>query len=276
MDHGSSILDGTGATLLETILDGTEEETLFLDPTAATLVDLVEVARDHEGALPTVEVLASGRVVRRVMDDFIVASAAAELVGDGHLELRTVEGDVAHGNATVVTDDAVLSLVSFGGETVALPTDDDGFVADVRETYRQRWSRAEAYDLSTPPISTVETTLSDDVGSETCEDFAAVLGSLETARSDGNGLDEVTVSLLVAAKNERLFYDLSEWGEDVGLASKATFSRVKNDLEGADLIETRKVPVDVGRPRQRLAIADDRLRSASNDQLASVAESILN
>lgn len=276
MGLGSSILDGTGATLLGTILDEGEGETYFLDPTAAILVDLVEVAQGYEGTLPAVRVLASGRVVRRVMDDFIVASAAAELVQDGHLELRTEADDVAHGNATVVTEDVVLSLVSFGGQVAGLPTDDAEFVDDVRETYEGRWARADAYDLSTPAISTVETTLSGDLGSETSEDFEAVLGSLETARGDGNGLDEVTISLLVAAKNEQLFYDLSEWGEDVGLASKATFSRVKNDLEDADLIETRKVPVDVGRPRQRLAITDDRLRSASNDQLASVAESILN
>jgi hypothetical protein len=276
MGLGSSILDGSGAALLGTILDGAEGETYFLDPTPEELVDLVEVARDHEGVLPRIRVLASGRVLRRAMDDFIVASGAAELAEEGHLELRAGDGAVAHGDSTVVTDDAVLSLVTFGCQVVGLTTNDDRFVEDARDTYQGRWSRAEAFDHGTPPISTVETTLAGELGAETRDDFEAVLESLETARGDGNGLDEVTISLLVAARNDRLFYDLSEWGEDVGLASKATFSRVKNDLEDADLIETRKVPVDVGRPRQRLAITDDRLRSASNDQLASVAESILN
>jgi predicted transcriptional regulator len=103
-----------------------------------------------------------------------------------------------------------------------------------------------------------------------------VLSSLETARGNGDGLDEVTISLLVAAKNEELFYDISRWGEDVGVASKATFSRMKNELEDTGLIETEKVPVDVGRPRQRLTIKDDRLKQASSDQIAAVAESILN
>jgi hypothetical protein len=275
MGLGSSILDGTGAKLLGSILEDYDGETYFLDPTEEMIVDLVEVARAHEGPLPEIRVLASGRTVRAVMDDFIVASGTAELVEGGSLELRVAEDGVADGNSTVVTDDAVLSLVSFGGELAGMTTEDRSFVEDARETYLHRWERAQEYDLGTPAISRVEGTLTEELGDQASADFEAVVGSLETARGDGNGLDEVTISLLVAAKNEQLFYDLSKWGEDVGLASKATFSRVKNELEEADLIETKKVPVDVGRPRQRLAVTDDRLRSASSDQLASVADSLL-
>jgi hypothetical protein len=73
-------------------------------------------------------------------------------------------------------------------------------------------------------------------------DFRAVLDSLEAARGGGEGLDEVTISLLVAAKNRELLYDISRWGEDIGLASKATFSRTKTRLEDNGLIETEKVP----------------------------------
>jgi hypothetical protein len=42
------------------------------------------------------------------------------------------------------------------------------------------------------------------------------------------------------------------------------------------LIDTEKVPVDVGRPRLRLKLGDDRLVNASEAQLATVAQSILN
>jgi len=101
-----------------------------------------------------------------------------------------------------------------------------------------------------------------------------MLDSLETARGDDR-LDEVTVSLLVAAKNEALLYDISKWGEDTGVASKATFSRTKTQLEEKGLIETEKVPIEVGRPRLRLTLADRRLQSADSDQIASAAQSIL-
>ena len=85
----------------------------------------------------------------------------------------------------------------------------------------------------------------------------------------------MTISLLVAAKNEALLYDISKWGEDVGIASKATFSRTKTKLEDMGLLDTEKVPIDVGRPRLRLMLGDNRLRDADTDQLASVAQTIL-
>jgi len=66
-------------------------------------------------------------------------------------------------------------------------------------------------------------------------------------------------------------------GRDVGIASKATtFSRTKTKLEDMGLIDTEKVPIDVGRPRLRLKIGDERLSEADNGQLATVAQSILN
>jgi predicted transcriptional regulator len=106
-------------------------------------------------------------------------------------------------------------------------------------------------------------------------DLEAVLDSLRETDGNEGALDEVTVSLLVAAKNDVLLYDISKWGEDIGLASKATFSRTKTELEDVGLIETEKVPIDVGRPRLRLRLGDDRLLEADADQLAAVARDIL-
>jgi predicted transcriptional regulator len=88
-------------------------------------------------------------------------------------------------------------------------------------------------------------------------------------------LDEVGLSLLVAAKHEQLLYDISRWGEDTGVASKATFSRTKTHLEEQGLIETEKVPIDVGRPRLRLILGNERLREAGTEELSSVARELL-
>uniref|UniRef100_UPI001E507812 transcriptional regulator TbsP domain-containing protein n=1 Tax=Halegenticoccus soli TaxID=1985678 RepID=UPI001E507812 len=57
--------------------------------------------------------------------------------------------------------------------------------------------------------------------------------------------------------------------------SKATFSRTKTRLEDMGLIDTEKVPIDVGRPRLRLKLGDDRLRRADAGDLAGVAQSFL-
>jgi hypothetical protein len=50
---------------------------------------------------------------------------------------------------------------------------------------------------------------------------------------------------------------------------------VKNKLEDAGLITTEKVPMDIGRPRLRLLLGDDRLAEASPDELVSVAYGLL-
>ena len=79
----------------------------------------------------------------------------------------------------------------------------------------------------------------------------------------------------MAAKHEQLLYDISRWGEDAGVASKATFSRTKTHLEERGLLETEKVPIDVGRPRLRLLVGDERLGEVDAEELASVARELL-
>ena len=87
-------------------------------------------------------------------------------------------------------------------------------------------------------------------------------------------LSIVEIMLILAARNEVLFYDVSKWGEDTGIASKATFSRAKSALEDAGLIETEKVPLDIGRPRIGL-IATGELATADLKTLSTEIQSSL-
>lgn len=93
--------------------------------------------------------------------------------------------------------------------------------------------------------------MSDDV----CAGFKTsieVLDSLDTP-----AVDEVDYALLVAARHEILLYDLTHWAEEIQLRSKATFSRAKCDLEGLNILDSEKVPIDVGRPRLRLTLTEE-------------------
>jgi hypothetical protein len=258
---------------LTTILSKGEDELLVINPTGDTIEALVAVATALDGDLPTIRVVADESLLKSVVDDFIVASHAADLVDSGVLSLRT--GVDPEENSLVVTESVVLSLVTADERVAALVTDDEAFVDAAYESYTRVWEDATEFALRTPSISVVRESLETDISEEIRADFDAVLSSLQTARGDGQGLDEVTISLLVAAKNEILLYDISKWGEDVGIASKATFSRTKTRLEDVGLIDTEKVPIDVGRPRLRLKLGDDRLRQSDADQLAGVAQSVL-
>ena len=269
----SNLLKKDITDILQSALSEAHDDLLVIDPTEATIQSLVEVATDFDGELPAVRMLADERVIKATMEDFLVASKAADLIDSELLSLRTLEETAA--NSLLVSSESVLALVEAGDRVAALTTENGEFVGQARTTYDDQWEAAEAFHLRTPPISRVRETLAADISEQAREDFDAVLGGLETARGNGDGLDEVTVSLLVAAKNEVLLYDISKWGEDVGIASKATFSRTKTKLEDNGLIATEKVPIDVGRPRLRIQLGDDRLREAAADELADVSQDLL-
>ena len=265
----TNVVANTLTAALEKSFSAADEELYLINPTYGTVEELVDVL-DADG--PTVRLLASEETLKTVTDDFLVASAAADHVDAGTLELRAAETDA---NTLVVTDSTVVALVDGGDSAAGLTATDETFVDSARGRFDAAWDDAEAFDLRTPALSRVRGSLEDELGEATVNDFDSVLDSLETARGNGDGLDEVTVSILVAAKNEDLLYDISKWGEDIGIASKATFSRTKSRLEEMGLIDTEKVPIDVGRPRLRLKLGDERLEGTDNGQLASVAQSML-
>ena len=267
----NEIADSTGE-LLTRALSAASEPVYVVGPSADIVDDLVSVMSEASDLAP-VRLLAAERPLKDAMSDFIVASRAADLVENDQLALRTV--DTPSENPLLVTATDVAAVVTVAGRVAGLSTDDDSFVSDARDQYGAVWEGAKAFDLRTPGLSAVQSTLTDDLGDATATDFGAILDSLQTARGNGDGLDEVTITLLAAAKNGELLYDISKWGEDIGLASKATFSRTKTDLEEMGLIDTEKVPIDVGRPRLRLMLGDDRLTDADADELASVAQSLL-
>ena len=269
----SNLLGDEIEDILRESIDDAGDELLFVDPSAAAVEALIDLGTGYDGDLPTVKLLADERMLKDVMDDFLVASNAADLVEAGSLELRNLDEDTD--NALLITEDRTVAVVAAGGAVAGLATDDEEFVSLAYEDYAERFDAADPFNLRTPAISRVRETMGEDIGEQSREDFDSVLQSLETARGDGDGLDEVTISLLVAAKNDVLLYDISKWGEDVGIASKATFSRTKTRLEELGLIDTEKVPIDVGRPRLRLKLGDERLHDADAEELASVAQSMI-
>jgi len=267
----ATLTDGIDETA-RTLLTDAGGSVLVVDPSERAVEALVDVAVELDDP-PTLQLLAEESSMKRVMEDFLVASNAADLVEAGVLEIRTA--DVAPGNELLLTESRLAALVWANGTVAALTTEDASFVSAANDGYGDAWADAEAFSLRTPPLSQVRESLRSEIGDATADDFDAVLESLTTARGNGKGLDEVTISLLVAAKNEELLYDISKWGEDIGIASKATFSRTKTTLEDLGLIDTEKVPIDVGRPRLRLKFGHDKLSGAGSDELASVAQGLM-
>lgn len=214
----------------------------------------------------TVRLLADEKLLKSVFENFVVASSAAEMIADDRLVIRTVQRRVE--NSVVLTDQIAIALLEGNNSVNGLATTEARFVESLVRTHDEQWEAADAFSLRTPPLRRVQETLAADMGSNVREDFDAILTWLERHRDDGRALDAVTASLVVAARHEQLLYDISKWGEDVGIASKATFSRTKTRLEEHGILDTEKVPIDVGRPRLRLQLDQEDLIEAPGDQLA--------
>jgi hypothetical protein len=101
------------------------------------------------------------------------------------------------------------------------------------------------------------------LGHNTIQDFIKLSKLLSDNRYTvlkPNTLDLVAILLLAAAINEELFFDVVAWGEHTPLASKATFSRRKDYLEGIGVIYEENVRAPYGRPKIRLRLNEERFR----------------
>lgn len=271
MSPNRNILETSRPNVIDAILEN-ESSKAFSIGFDETLVDaLIEILGNLDDP-PELNLLTTESVLKWVRDDFVLASEAADLIESGTLSIRASEDPFE--NILVITEESVVSLVTAGEYTAGLLTTHEEFAGGATEKWSTRWEQAEEFLLRTPARSRVEETLGEEFGSEVEADFRVMLNAVETTRGDEH-LSGTDVCLLVAAKHELLLYDISKWSENVGIASKATVSRRKTYLEENGLIETEKVPIEVGRPRLRLLLGGDELREAESDELPAVAEKLL-
>jgi hypothetical protein len=251
---GSNLYAEGGQELLQAGFEAAETGLWVVNPPGDMLSALMSTFR--EGPPPAAEpvcLFADREQLTALADDFLHASLTAGLVADDRLVVRALPS--VPRSSLLLTEGSVVSLVDTENGLVGVSSTDEAVVRATYEEYTNRWERAEPFSLRTPPLSEVRSTLDSEFGSAVAEEFDRALATVESWSGDGV-LDEVTLALLVAAHNGELLYDISRWGEDIRLASKATFSRDKNRLEEQGLLGTEKVPIEVGRPRLRLVLAD--------------------
>lgn len=245
----------------EAIPDG-DVPALCINLHADQIITLAKELYTAEEA-PTVRLLADGEQIKDALSNFITASKIADLVDSDQLDIRTLNEPVQ--NAMMATNsETVVPLM--GGHTVT--SADEDVAAAVYSEFTSRFEDAENYHLRTPAISKVKSTIREELGDDIGDDLDVVLSHAEEISNSNEYLDIVEVTMLLAARNEALLYDISKWGEDTGVASKATYSRTKSALEEAGLITTEKVPLDIGRPRLRL-IATEKIANADLKTLSS-------
>jgi len=232
---------------VEGVLEAAESRILAVNPTEDVLRALALSNTDVD-----IDIVASDGVVKDVFSDFIAASHAAAHVRDEKFTVRVHE--TVETSPILTTEKFYATPVYTTSGVIGTAVTDEESVESIYADGSTLFENGEEFDLRTPPIDEVRETLEAEVGEELYSDFDKVLENFDKLDMQDTGIDVVETILLLGARQEILLYEASKWGESIGLASKATFSRAKSRLEDRELIDTVKVPIDVGRPRLRLLL----------------------
>lgn len=190
---------------------------------------------------------------RQVRLNFPLNSRIVELIEQNILDIYST--DTTPLSNIVVDGSTSYYLIRLGEmEQFAKSTDEELSTTIVEEVSRIIDS-AERVKPDILAWSELLNQLEETVDSETRREFERLI---EAARIENVGaLDHISVAIVAAAQSGALLNDLGTWAEDVGLASKATFSRRKQNLEEGGIIYTEKVPIEIGRPKLRLMLSDE-------------------
>lgn len=243
--------------IIKTVVEDVEpSETIrILHPGQRLIKGAIEALSSFEDDSPSIKLLANETDIKDTVEDFKVASKAAQIIEKGNLSIKSNE--VQKRSTLIITETTTASVVEANGKTNILQSDNTNFVEDATAEYQNQWDEENEFTLRTPPINKIIETLEEEISKEARETFESILDATNEVTGNEGSLSSVNICLLSAARNDILLYNISKWGEDVGIASKATFSRSKTNLENSDIIETEKVPIDIGRPRLKLKLADN-------------------
>lgn len=219
-----------------------------------------------------VNVLTDSKTIKDVRRRFLTASHIEDFVEQDQVEIRSLEQNLP----TFILAGSELVTVT-GIEDSLLETftkTESPFVDDTLEEIKRKFEAGEIVPLRAPAYSNMLQDLGKELDDTMRTDVETMLEKAQVTRDDESDIDPVRISILAAAKNEVQMYELSRWGEYSGVASRSKYSREKTRLEDLGIIATEKVQTGVGRPRQRLVLADD-VSETSIENLLSLTESIL-
>lgn len=215
---------------------------------AELLTEAVKARYDMDDG-PVVHIISDEETIKGVCNDFQIATRMVDLRNEEGSNIYVA--DVSGRSSALITPDRVGAIVQ---DAIVEEDEDEDFITEYREIIEN--GDYEEYDFRSPGLTELMGAFREELGAGFADDYKTAMDVTGPLTGE-NGVDEVTLALIVGTFREELLYDLGRVMEDVGLASRATTSREKTTLEEYGLLETEKVPGDVGRPRQRLVLPAD-------------------
>lgn len=247
-----------------------DADVLITSSRVSDFTDLLYALEEHDPQ-GEIRILTDDETAKAVRRRFLIASYLVDNIERGTVSIRQQS---SHLPSFIIAGDEVTTITGVDESVLTVLTaDNEAFVTGTRERVEGRYGTAADVSFRTPAYSGMLDQLDEALGPEMRNDVETVLGAAVETRSDETSVDPVRLSILMGAKNEVQFYELGNWGESTGVGSKAKFSREKRKLEDVGLIDTEKIPKDIGRPRQRLVLGED-VDDADPVELLSLVEGV--
>jgi hypothetical protein len=246
-------------------------EIRLINPSLSLLSAVVDRTHPTEGG-GRLTVVLTPSVQAAIADRFPTAAQLADLAAADravtHTTSAAMEGTLVGG--------AVIGTVYARDQTTALlPLDTERWGGWVDRA----WQSAVA---ATPPTEQhhlgyhqLHASLAERVAPPVAERFDALVATARQLWPVEAAIDPTALALLATACHGGQLAEVTAWGVDSDIASRATFSRVKSQLEDAGVLETTPIPQSVGRPRLRLELRQPHREDADPDALLEAAGSVI-
>lgn len=232
-----------------------------------TAIELLE--QEQIGIEGELRLLLTSSIAEQLSEKFPLNSYFQKLNEKERVQIRQETQELGQLPGIVIKEDAVYYPLSFGTIDTYLEISNEQVYEFISDEYTSLFSQAGEMDLAVPPWRELLEELAEATSPETAQEFESLV---EAATPDDlDSLDEISLALVAGARTGALQYDISKWGEDMNLASKATFSRRKSSLVDDGVITTEPVQIEVGRPRERLLINDESTDANPNSSTPETA-----
>ena len=217
--------------------------------TALKLMD-----ENQAGLQRKLKLIITNDIAEQLSDRFPLNSYFQKLEDRDGIEIRQESSDSSL-SAIVHAEDRFYYPLSFGSVQTYVEISNSQLHQRIEEEFDEIFNKSENLNLAVPSWKELLEGLAEATSSSTAAEFESLVEAATPENLDS--LDEISLALIAAARTGALQYDISNWGEEVNIGSKATFSRRKSSLVDDGIITTESVQMDIGRPRDRLLIPDE-------------------
>lgn len=247
---------------------GTQTRVRITTSYHSEFADLI-VALEQVDEVDEISILTDSDTATELHELFFTTTRLVDHMEAGKLEIRTQE---THLPSLIITEESIQTTTGFpDADPSVVETTEESCIEETIETFDDRFEEAEEVTFQKPGYFAMRDTLEQKFDASLVEDFEKALREAKEPERPSLEIDPVFATLLVGAYNEISFYQLSRWGEDIRLASRAKFSRKKQELQEEDLVAVEKIPRPVGRPRQRLLLGKAIAEKGSLEEIVATA-----